>query len=530
MFSLEYRKTIFKVIILALVFLILFNISFGSYFITYSYADFVVTPAVVAWAVAAVSGGVVFANSDAIRSAYTSYTKTPGYSDFRTKAQMAYSAAEMTYRAAAQAMGFSNDFNFAHSLPGMWGSGVQFGQDVVQAVKDFFVGASPDSTYDNFTGVGGLATAGGRHFTLRTSGNPLFAGLYGTFSVYEIDSSGSLHRIYGLNGVYVKDLSGADLISFDVTDIDGVSFNLKVVTRDPYTLEPSLRTDSVYSYKTQPHDFSPPKDKPIDEGALVATSLPGVTVPNNYRETPPVPPPPMGLFPNSAPGVGVGSGGIPGIDTGTGDDSIPGDTIPGTPGATADDVGAFDIDTPIPGTWGNDFLDDLAGATASDLPAILGKHTIPLEGTGADAIPNAPVADLTGIGGLIRAILNYLLGFLEKLKAMLISLFVPKPNYLSDKLNTLKLSVEYQLGTNKFNGFFDSLKNIGGGAVWEDIYAPWFGKSVMILKGSFVNEISSLVKSWISAFTYILLALYNYNQIYFLIRGTYPIKRGKDGD
>ena len=64
MLSLEYKKTnrSTKIIIFILTFLILFNISFGSY-LRGVYADFVVTPAVIAWAVAAVASGVVFANN-----------------------------------------------------------------------------------------------------------------------------------------------------------------------------------------------------------------------------------------------------------------------------------------------------------------------------------------------------------------------------------------------------------------------------------------------------------------------------------
>ena len=55
---------------------------------------------------------------------------------------------------------------------------------------------------------------------------------------------------------------------------------------------------------------------------------------------------------------------------------------------------------------------------------------------------------------------------------------------------------------------------------FKDIYAEFFGVRCLVVRGSLINNVIGWAKPIIQGLIALFLLLYNYNQIYFLIRGT----------
>lgn len=104
------------------------------------------------------------------------------------------------------------------------------------------------------------------------------------------------------------------------------------------------------------------------------------------------------------------------------------------------------------------------------------------------------------------------------------SLFVPNDDFFTKNFNELK-----QAFSKKFN--IDSTIN----SLNELKFAKASGFSDIFLMGqkvvdmSFLNQSIVRIKKYTDWFFWLLLALYHYNQIYYLVRGTYPIRSSGKG-
>lgn len=128
---------------------------------------------------------------------------------------------------------------------------------------------------------------------------------------------------------------------------------------------------------------------------------------------------------------------------------------------------------------------------------------------------------LMGIWNLLKAILDLLLGLvnvlLTGLKGLSIDLFVPSDTYFSDVFEGFKNDLFNKLDITSYTMLFDTdyaESNI------KDITINIFGQTVTIVRFSMFEEFREIVNTLIYAFMFFLLAIYNYNQIYKLIRGT----------
>lgn len=89
-------------------------------------------------------------------------------------------------------------------------------------------------------------------------------------------------------------------------------------------------------------------------------------------------------------------------------------------------------------------------------------------------------------------------------------------SYAQSKLNYSDLSelqnLTYATSELVNNSDLSATVNVGGVSVTSNI-----------INMEYVNSAKSTFHNWISGFIYILLAIYNYTQLLWLIRGSYPI-------
>lgn len=124
---------------------------------------------------------------------------------------------------------------------------------------------------------------------------------------------------------------------------------------------------------------------------------------------------------------------------------------------------------------------------------------------------------LRNISNSIRSLISNLLqGLLNMLK----SLFIPRDGIISDHVYVMESSIKNKIGSNLYTSLFDKLKSLNG----EPIPDLYIGTS-KVLDASYVNSFAEVVKSWQRWFYYVLIALYNMNSIYKLIRNGEMIER-----
>lgn len=106
---------------------------------------------------------------------------------------------------------------------------------------------------------------------------------------------------------------------------------------------------------------------------------------------------------------------------------------------------------------------------------------------------------------------------LEGLKDLLLSLFVPSDAFLQDKVDILKSNLEPKLPYTQFIELFNYEYESSS---LQDIYINWQGQDICIVKVTLFEKFRSIFNLGVYAVTFFLLAVYNYNNIYKLIRGT----------
>lgn len=118
--------------------------------------------------------------------------------------------------------------------------------------------------------------------------------------------------------------------------------------------------------------------------------------------------------------------------------------------------------------------------------------------------------------GVVELIYEWLLNFFDTLLEFLTYVFVPSENYFVDTFNDIKERLSQKLP----NVDITKLEELGTGTKqFEDMYGTIFGQKVLLVKTSIVHKIISIAQPIIQGVISLGLIVYNYNQIYFLIRG-----------
>lgn len=116
----------------------------------------------------------------------------------------------------------------------------------------------------------------------------------------------------------------------------------------------------------------------------------------------------------------------------------------------------------------------------------------------------------------IKSIAEWITGFWETLFEFIKSIFVPSDGYFIGKFEDILTSLKSRIpGID-----IDKLKSLAVGEYqFKDIYATFFGVKCLVVRGSIINDVVSWSRPIIQGLIAIFLLIYNYNQIYKLIRG-----------
>ena len=104
-------------------------------------------------------------------------------------------------------------------------------------------------------------------------------------------------------------------------------------------------------------------------------------------------------------------------------------------------------------------------------------------------------------------------------------LFIPEDDYFSNKFNEVKSALIHKLGYDNYIEIFGNLENINEGNI-NSISLENYKLGSLIINFSNFIDISKISNyretwfTWVRGVTFILLIIYNFNQIYKLIRGT----------
>lgn len=160
------------------------------------------------------------------------------------------------------------------------------------------------------------------------------------------------------------------------------------------------------------------------------------------------------------------------------------------------------------------------------LPPIDDSLDVPdtdLPGSGTDT-PSIPSLNLDwlkeliqSIIDLIKSIIDWLNNFWTHLWEFLKSLLVPGETYFVDEFNKVTEKMK-----DKIPGIdITKLEDLAVGEFkFKDMYAEFFGIECLVVRGSLINNVIGWARPIIQGLIALFLLLYNYNQIYLLIRGT----------
>lgn len=118
-------------------------------------------------------------------------------------------------------------------------------------------------------------------------------------------------------------------------------------------------------------------------------------------------------------------------------------------------------------------------------------------------------------------------GLWTAISDFIVSLVVPNESYWVDTFNGFRNKL-----SSKFPGL--DVSSLDGlcvnGLPLQDVKVSLMGTgSAVAFSGSTINSIASWLKPIVQGFIGVFLILYNYNQIYYLLRGTKPISLGRQG-
>lgn len=166
---------------------------------------------------------------------------------------------------------------------------------------------------------------------------------------------------------------------------------------------------------------------------------------------------------------------------------------------------------------------DIPGITVPGDVTIPGDVTVPGDTTGTigEGVLNIPI--LGDILKILLEILKAILGIPTAFMDLLKDLFIPDVNFWRNNFDSMEVIFLKKVGDGGITEL-NKMKSISE-SPWQDIEINVMGYRGVI-KVSVVNTIASTIRPWITGFFLLLLALYNYNQLYFAIRGTYPISIG----
>lgn len=119
------------------------------------------------------------------------------------------------------------------------------------------------------------------------------------------------------------------------------------------------------------------------------------------------------------------------------------------------------------------------------------------------------------LSSIFSNIFEFFESFWETLREFIEGLFVPKETYWTDKVTEVNKTINNKYPTVNI----DKLEQLAvGEKKFEDIYANFFGQKCLVVRASLVNNIIGWARPIIQGLLCIFLLLYNYNNLYKLLR------------
>lgn len=170
------------------------------------------------------------------------------------------------------------------------------------------------------------------------------------------------------------------------------------------------------------------------------------------------------------------------------------------------------VSVPVDATWDrvigktyDETLDATTGESEIEAPSIWGWLLDILKSI------------LNAIKSILSFITDFLASLLEGLKDLLLSLLVPSDTYFTDSFTDIKNNLSNRLNIDSYTRLFNSDYNDSS---IRDITINWHGQEIVIVKFTMYENFRNIVNTLIYAFMFFLLAIYNYSQVYKLIRGS----------
>lgn len=105
-------------------------------------------------------------------------------------------------------------------------------------------------------------------------------------------------------------------------------------------------------------------------------------------------------------------------------------------------------------------------------------------------------------------------------------LFVPPDDYWDSVYADIKNTMDGKVNVLQFEQQLAELRAIQGGQ-FTDIKVNIMGIEAVIISAEPINTVIDTIRGWIRGVMFVLLLLYNYNQVHRLIRGNDLVSTGK---
>lgn len=122
-----------------------------------------------------------------------------------------------------------------------------------------------------------------------------------------------------------------------------------------------------------------------------------------------------------------------------------------------------------------------------------------------------------GIVDILTSIWEWISSFWDSLLDFLTRIFVPSDSYWTDKFKEIESRLFKKIPSIDLNPIKDLAQ---GETPFKDIYVTIFGQRCLIVRASLINGFIGWAQPIIQGLVAIFLILYNYNQVYHLLRGS----------
>lgn len=126
------------------------------------------------------------------------------------------------------------------------------------------------------------------------------------------------------------------------------------------------------------------------------------------------------------------------------------------------------------------------------------------------------------------SVLAWFGGFFEALKETFLSIFVPSEDYFENKNNELSEALNSHFEYSELINPFTTFKNMTNSTP-ENITCELYGQTFTIIDWKYIVNVRPTIYFWVRGFFYPFLLLFNFNQLYKLIRGTSLVGSGRTG-